>query len=183
MPRRGETSITFRLSPGFRAGFLGKRYRTCPPREIIDETGFEIMAHMSWYLRLYLRLIQRPNGKCPFCAGDVPWTLLNSGTFACPTCNGPLHVAEASPVPAIVIGFGSWPLGFIIAGRMGLKGNSLLFVGFFGGFVASALVVALLGSILGSLVPPRLEPDPGPSFSDGGVLHIDSPPNPQKPPE
>jgi hypothetical protein len=135
------------------------------------------------YLSWYLRLIQRPNGKCPFCGWEVPWTRLNSRTITCPTCSGPLRVAESSSVPAILIMAASWPLGFIIADRMGLKGITLFFVGLFGGFVVSSLLVALGGSIVGSLVPPRLEPDPGPSFSDGGVLHIDSPPNPQKPPE
>jgi len=126
---------------------------------------------------------KRKQSKCPFCAGKVPWARLDSKTFLCPTCNAPLRVAESNGLLGYLFLAAGWPVAFIVAGRMGLKGNTLLFGGFIGGFVVGVLLTTLVGSIAGSLIRPRLEPDPGPGLSDGGVLHIESPPKFQKPPD
>ena len=120
--------------------------------------------------------------KCPVCQGEVARTLLRSNTFPCPTCKQPLRVKEWSPLLIIPLAACGYSLTFIIAERMGLKGNGLFLVTLFVGSPASIAVAAVLGGLLGWVlrVPPSLERDPGPGFNDGGILHIEPPPGPRK---
>ena len=124
-----------------------------------------------------------PNTKCPACAGEVPGTVLRSGTFPCPICKQPLRVKDRNPlliIPLMACGF--W-LTFIAGEQLGLKDNGLFMVTLFIGPAGGIVVAALLGLLWGWLFPVPLERDPGPAFDDGGILHIESPPRPRKGPE
>jgi hypothetical protein len=120
-------------------------------------------------------VIGRPNSKCPFCMGEVPWELLRSKSFPCPTCEAPLRVkGPSTPFMALLLACGYW-LTYVTAERMGLEGNVLfmftLLLGGAGGLVLGMVV----GSIHGRLLGFGLEPDPI-IIEGGGILNLDSKP-------
>ena len=123
--------------------------------------------------------------KCPVCAGEVPGTLLRSESFLCPVCKEPLRVREFSVLWAIPLVAGGFWLTFLIAERLGLKGSELHLVTLLVGFPATWLLVCVVGVLWGWVfcLPLPLERDPGPERDDGGILHINSPPKLQKPPQ
>ena len=119
--------------------------------------------------------------KCPVCGGEVPRTVLRSKTFPCPTCKEQLRHRDWSPLLTTLLGVCGYSLTFVIAERMGLRGNGLLvatiFLGPLAGFLVGAVLVLPQAWVF--CIPPRLQRDPGPRSSDGGVLHIESPPGPR----
>ncbi len=120
--------------------------------------------------------------KCPVCGGEVPRTVLRSKTFPCPICKEPLLVRDWSPLLTVAVTACGYWLTFVIAERLGPKGNGLfvatLFLGTAGGLVAASV----LGLLWGWLFPVPLERAPGPGSHDGGILHIDSAPGPRNRP-
>jgi hypothetical protein len=111
--------------------------------------------------------------------------LLRSKTFPCPTCKEALRPTEWNPLWGFPLLACGWTLTYVGAERMGLEGWGLLFATILLGFAAAFLIPAVIALLLAWVfnVPPSLERDPGPALDDGGVLHIDSPPGPQKPPQ
>jgi len=114
--------------------------------------------------------------KCSVCGGGVPRAAPRSKTFQCPTCKEWLRVRGLSPLLIIPLGACGYWLAFVIAERVGLKGNALLMVTLLLGPFAGMPVAGVLGLLLAWVfhIPPRLQRDPGPRSSDGGILHIDS---------
>ena len=122
--------------------------------------------------------------KCPVCGGEVPRTVLRSKTIQCPTCKEWLRVRGLSPLLIIPLAACGYWLAFVAAERVGLRGNALLMVTVLLGPFAGLPVASVLGLLLAWVfrIPPRLQRDPGPRSSDGGILHIDSPPGPRNGP-
>ena len=137
------------------------------------------MTHIYWYLAGR----ERPNSKCPFCAGDVPWTVLSSSKVPrCPTCNAPLRVRFSLLLLLPLAACGYW-LTYAIAGRMGLTGFGLFIMTFLLGYLAGIFLIVSVGAIWGRFFPLPLEPDPGSVVDDGRILHLDAPPRDREHPE
>ena len=122
--------------------------------------------------------------KCPVCGGKVPRTVLRSKTFPCPTCKEQLRHRDWSLLQIMLLGVCGYWLTFVVAERIGLKGNGLLATTILLGPLASFLVGAVLVLLLAWVfcIPPRLERDPASRSHDGGILHINSPPGPRNGP-
>ena len=106
----------------------------------------------------------------------MPRTLLRSKTFSCPTCEEGLRVRQLSRLWGLPLVACGYTLTFVVAEKMGLKGNGLLMVTVFLGPVVGILVGVVLGLVSAWVfrIPPPLERDPGLGFEYSGVLHIDS---------
>lgn len=120
--------------------------------------------------------------KCPVCGGGVPGAVLRSKTFPCPICKEPLRVRDWSPLLTVALAACGYGLTFVIAERLGLKGNGLLMATLFLGTAGGLVAAGVLGLLWGCLFPVPLETAPGPGSHDGGILHIDSAPGPRNRP-
>jgi hypothetical protein len=93
-------------------------------------------------------------------------------------------VREPSALLTIPFAACGYLLTYLIAHHVGLKGSALFlvtaFIGLPATFVAAVVTGALSGWVFRQPLP--LERDPGPSFDDGRVLRIESPPRPPEDP-